>query len=332
MQNQDTLLIITSHLYLREVLALRATCKTMYAILATRESNAHGIRQINEKMAIEDMHPMVYMDDVGLNFPNYLSNTIPIDEIHNLMQNFKNAQFSRLELLCKYERIRHEFYDLIMSKCHTNDNLSNVFLTREQISRVKLLPADLRSSSATFLCLGYSCSTSKYCFENRQLLYRSNSPAYSQQYFRVENREICDFGSEIELWESNIVTHNLMHTKLRTCYYAIYKDRSVPTIAFLFFKKSNRMSFSNVKIHWIPELRYNVPKAHLILIGIKGAHRKTELVSNDEAIAVAKKLGCATYVEMSNEPSLKELDKLLKSMWKTQFLILYHFLLFHSCL
>jgi Ras-related C3 botulinum toxin substrate 1 len=82
-------------------------------------------------------------------------------------------------------------------------------------------------------------------------------------------------------------------------------------VFLLCFSVVSPTSFKNIETKWIPELRHHCPEVPVVLCGNKRdlrsdpeiaarlAEKQLDMVSFDQAVAMAKKHDCASYVENS---------------------------------
>eukprot|EP01084_Bolivina_argentea_P149943 261858_1 len=87
------------------------------------------------------------------------------------------------------------------------------------------------------------------------------------------------------------------------------------------FSVISRDSYANIQEKWIPEITHHAPGVPKLLVGTKSDLRndsqfKSNLISNDEGVKLAKEINAITYVECSalTQDRLKEVfDEAIKA-------------------
>ena len=74
-------------------------------------------------------------------------------------------------------------------------------------------------------------------------------------------------------------------------------------VCLVCFDVSDRSSFDDVAGVWVPQIQQHTPGVPMVLVGTKSdlrqASKLTALVSEDEATALAERVGCVGYMECS---------------------------------
>ena len=69
----------------------------------------------------------------------------------------------------------------------------------------------------------------------------------------------------------------------------------------LCFSISDRASYENIRLKWLPELRHHGPQVPIVLLGTKQDLREKvdKTITHPEGLAMAREIGSAKYLECS---------------------------------